>query len=77
MPGATLFTVEYHLHGKPRSFVLRLESMNDAAAWNWAACDAGVAVIPKFGGRGIRPVGKDQAERYGISLVNWRKSDPA
>lgn len=67
-----LYVIEYELHGKHREFVIRLEVMNNAEAWHWASCDAGLGVIPRFGQRNIRKVSRPTAERYGLAEVKWR-----
>ncbi|WP_342212735.1 DUF6555 family protein, partial [Pseudomonas sp. CAH-1] len=40
----------------------------------WAACEAGVGVIPKFTASDIRKVSRPAAERFGITDVQWRRS---
>ncbi|EIK96241.1 hypothetical protein PMM47T1_13153 [Pseudomonas sp. M47T1] len=67
-----LYVIEYRLHGKPATFIIRLEKMDNALAWHWASCDAGVGIIPKFGRQQVRQVSKPMAERYGITEVKWR-----
>ena len=52
MSAVDLYVIEYLLHGKPRSFVIRTKNMNNAEAWQWASCDAGIAPIPRPG-RGL------------------------
>ena len=49
MNNAKLFVIEYTLHGVPKSFIIRLDKMDNAEAWHWASCDAGVGRIPRFG----------------------------
>lgn len=66
-----LFTIQYQLHGQPKSFVIRAIQMSNAEAWHWASCDAGVATIPKFGQHQIKRVSKPMAEKYGITEVRW------
>ena len=66
-----LFTTEYQLHGEPKSFIVRAPRMDNAEAWHWASCDAGVAVIPKFGQHTFKRVSKPMAEKYGITQVRW------
>lgn len=44
-----IYIIEYKLHGKPKSFIVRTRIQNNADAWHWASCDAGVAPIPKPG----------------------------
>ncbi|ONH49933.1 hypothetical protein SAMN04490182_1873 [Pseudomonas cedrina] len=66
-----LFTIRYRLHGEHRSFIVRAAQMNNAEAWHWASCDAGVAVIPRFGQHTLKRVSKPMAEKYGITDVRW------
>lgn len=66
-----LFTIRYRLHGEPKSFIVRAPQMNNAEAWHWASCDAGVAVIPRFGQHIFKRVSKPMAEKYGITDVCW------
>lgn len=42
MLGQKLYVVEYTLRGAERNFVIRLERMDNALAWHWAGCDAGL-----------------------------------
>ena len=41
MTNAKLFVIDYTLHGQPKSFIIRLEKLDNAEAWHWASCDAG------------------------------------
>ncbi|MBH3371876.1 DUF6555 family protein [Pseudomonas putida] len=72
MAGQQLYVIEYELHGEQRTFIIRLEKMDNAAAWHWASCDAGVGIIPRFGQHNIKLVSRPLAERYGVSEVRWR-----
>lgn len=74
MAGQQLYVIEYALHGEYRTFIIRLERMDNAAAWHWASCDAGVGIIPRFGQHSIKKVSRPMAERYGLSDVLWRPS---
>ena len=74
MPTPQLYIIDYRLHGQPRSFIIRLERMDNAEAWHWASCDAGIGIIPKFGREKIRKVSRPMAERYGVTDVSWRRS---
>ena len=69
-----LFVINYKLHGVPKSFIIRSKSMQNADAWHWASCDAGVAPIPRPGRPPLKMVSKPQAEKYGITDVTWRAS---
>lgn len=44
-----LFVINYKLRGVPKSFIIRCKAMQNADAWHWASCDAGVAPIPRPG----------------------------
>ena len=74
MPVSNIYVVAYHLHGEAREFIVRAERMDNAEAWHWAACEAGVGVIPKFTASDIRKVSRPAAERFGITDVQWRRS---
>lgn len=72
MPSPQLYIIDYQLHGQPRSFIIRLETLDNAEAWHWASCDAGIGVIPRFGQHKIKKVSKPMAERYGLENVRWQ-----
>ncbi|CAM3237472.1 DUF6555 family protein [Pseudomonas plecoglossicida] len=74
MPNPQLYIIDYQLHGEPRSFIIRLDRLDNAEAWHWASCDAGIGIIPKFGREKIKKVSRPMAERYGITEVRWRVS---
>lgn len=74
MAGQELYVIEYELQGQHRTFIIRLDRMDNTEAWHWASCDAGVGVIPRFGQHKIKKVSRPMAERYGISNVRWRIS---
>jgi hypothetical protein len=71
-----IFVIEYKLYGEQKSFVIRSKLMNNAEAWQWASCDAGIAPIPKPGRPPLRRFSKPMAERFGITDVKWRESVP-
>jgi len=48
--------------------------MNNAEAWHWASCDAGLGRIPKFGREKVKKVTRSVAEQFGITNVRWRPS---
>lgn len=58
-----LFVINYKLRGVPKSFIIRSKSMQNADAWHWASCDAGVAPIPRPGRPPLKMVSKPQAEK--------------
>lgn len=72
MAGQQLYVIEYELHGEYRTFIIRLERMDNVEAWHWASCDAGVGIIPRFGQHKIKKVSRPMAERYGLTNVRWR-----
>ena len=72
MPALQLYVIEYELHGDHRTFIIRLEKIDNAVAWHWASCDAGVGIIPRFSQQKIKLVSRPMAERYGIANVKWR-----
>lgn len=71
---STLFVIEYMLRDVPKSFIIRAERMNNAEAWHWACCDAGIGIIPRSRYEKVKMVSKPQAERYGLEHVRWRPS---
>ncbi|AVO58385.1 DUF6555 family protein [Pseudomonas chlororaphis] len=74
MNNAKLFVIEYSLHGTPKSFIIRSEKMDNAEAWHWASCDAGVGRIGRFGLERVKKTSKPLAEKFGIENVTWRPS---
>ncbi|WP_085709512.1 MULTISPECIES: DUF6555 family protein [unclassified Pseudomonas] len=74
MSQADIYVIEYDLYGVSKSFVIRTKLMNNAEAWQWASCDAGIAPIPKPGRPPLKRFSKPMAERFGITDVKWRSS---
>lgn len=72
MNNAKLFVIEYTLHGVAKSFIIRQEKMDNAEAWHWASCDAGVGRIGRFGREQVKKTTKPLAEKFGIENVTWR-----
>ncbi|OPA90957.1 hypothetical protein BFW86_09865 [Pseudomonas fluorescens] len=70
----SLYIIEYELHHEPRSFIIRADVMNNAEAWHWACCDAGIGIIPRSRNEKIKRISKPLAERYGLENVRWRPS---
>jgi len=68
------YYVEYLLHGESKSFIIRTSFMNNAEAWQWASCDAGLIPIPKPGRPPLKRFSKPMAERFGLTEVKWRES---
>ncbi|WP_330208608.1 MULTISPECIES: DUF6555 family protein [unclassified Pseudomonas] len=71
---SALYIIEYELHHIPKSFIIRSEVMNNAEAWHWACCDAGIGVIPRSRNDKLKRISKPAAERYGLENVRWRPS---
>lgn len=69
-----LYIIEYELHHTPRSFIIRSEVMNNAEAWHWACCYAGIGIIPRSRNDKLKRISKPMAERYGLENVRWRPS---
>ncbi|UMZ14941.1 hypothetical protein I9018_15090 [Pseudomonas sp. MPFS] len=74
MSQETIYRIQYLLHGQPRFFVIRAKAMDNAKAWHWASCDAGIGIIPKSDRDPVKKVSKPLAEKYGITAVEWSHS---
>jgi hypothetical protein len=71
---AKLFVIDYTQHGAAKSFIIRADNMDNAEAWHWASCDAGVGRIGRFGLEKVRKTSKPMAEKFGIEQVVWRQA---
>lgn len=69
-----LYIIQYRLHGQPKSFIIRSKRMDNAQAWQWASCDAGLTPIPRPGQPPLKRFSRPMAERFGVTEVQWRKS---
>ncbi|SDS66999.1 hypothetical protein SAMN05216598_2349 [Pseudomonas asplenii] len=74
MSTAKLFVIDYTLHGTRKSFIIRSERMDNAEAWHWASCDAGVGRIGRFGREQVKKTSQPIAEKFGIEAVSWRQA---
>ncbi|WP_130908304.1 DUF6555 family protein [Pseudomonas sp. Sample_16] len=74
MSNVDIYVIEYRIYGEPRSFIIRSKLMNNAEAWQWASCDAGIAPIPKPGRPPLKRFTKPMAEKFGITDVKWRET---
>jgi len=72
-----LYIIDYVIHGHSKSFVFRADKMDIAAAWHWASCDAGFGYIPRSSRDKTKKTSRLEAERFGISEVKWRSSEPS
>lgn len=75
MNNAKLFVIDYRLHGEPKSFIIRLEKLDNLEAWHWASCDAGIGRIGRFTREQVKKTSQEQAEKFGLADVQWRRSD--
>lgn len=71
MPNSSHYKIDYLFHGAYKTFYVNADVMNNAEAWNWAAVDAGVGQIAKYRSDKVTKISKPQAERLGISDVQW------
>lgn len=67
----THYRIDYLMNGHYKSFYIRSEHMDSTEAWHWAAVDAGYGHIPKSRTDRVPKTSKPQAERLGISGVQW------
>ncbi|WP_166365193.1 DUF6555 family protein [Pseudomonas akapageensis] len=74
MINAKLYVIDYLLHGTPKSFIIRAERMDNSEAWHWAACDAGIGRIGRYGREKVKKTTRPWAEKFGIADVRWRAS---
>jgi hypothetical protein len=65
------YRIDYLLNGAYKTFYVRADCMNNAEAWHWAAVDAGFGQIPKYRCDKVPKVSKPQAERLGVTDVQW------
>lgn len=74
MNRAGLYVIEYWLHGKPKTFVIRSPKMRNADAWHGACCDAVLAPSPKPSNAPLKMFSKPMAERFGVTNVRWHET---
>ena len=74
MNSAKLFVIDYTLHGTPKSFIIRQTSLNDATAWYWAGCDAGVERIARNERDASKKLSRADMEKKGVANVTWRSA---
>ena len=68
------FRIDYLLNGAYKTFYIRASSMDNAQAWHWATVDAGIGQIPKYRSDPIPRLSKPQAEKHGITNVEWKRA---
>ena len=71
MPPEHHYRIDYLLHGTYKSFYVRAVTMSNAEAWHWATLDAGIGQIPKYRTDPVPKLSKPQAERLGLTNVEW------
>lgn len=65
------YRIDYLLNGGYKTFYIRANKMDNAEAWHWASVDAGYGQLPKYRTDPITKLSKPQAERFGITGVEW------
>ncbi len=65
------YRIAYSLKGSNKTFYIRAAKMDSAEAWHWATVDAGIGQLPKYRSDPVSKLSKPQAERYGITDVEW------
>ncbi|WP_434678824.1 hypothetical protein J3P77_00150 [Pseudomonas sp. R1-18] len=65
------YRIDYLLHGNYKTFYIRAGSMDNQEAWHWATVDAGFGAIPKYRSDRVPKLSKPQAEKLGLSNVEW------
>jgi len=71
MAQSTHYRIDYLLHGAFKSFHVCVPSMDNANAWHWASVDAGFGHIPKYRLDPAPKLSRPQAEKMGITNVEW------
>ncbi|WP_296187860.1 DUF6555 family protein [Pseudomonas sp. UBA1879] len=65
------YRINYLLDGAYKTFYIRAAKMDNAEAWHWASVDAGFGQLPKYRSDPATKLSKPQAERFGITDVEW------
>jgi len=65
------YRIDYLLHGAFKSFRICAAHMDNADAWHWATVDAGFGHIPKYRLDPVPKLSKPQAEKKGVTDVEW------
>lgn len=68
------YRIDYLLKGAYKTLYIRTAKMDNAEAWHWASVDAGFGQIPKYRFDPAPKLTKPQAEKFGISDVEWKKA---
>lgn len=68
------YRIDYLLNGAYKTFYIRAARMDNAEAWHWATVDAGFGQLPKYRSDPTPKLSKPQAEKHGITDVEWRQA---
>lgn len=68
------YRIDYLLQGAYKTFYIRAAKMDNAEAWHWATVDAGIGQLPKYRTDPVSRLSKPQAEKHGITNVEWHKA---
>lgn len=68
------YRIDYLLNGAYKTFYVRSFHMDNPEAWHWATVDAGYGQLPKYRHDPITKLSKPQAERLGITNVEWSRA---
>ncbi|WP_440780092.1 DUF6555 family protein [Pseudomonas syringae] len=68
------YRIDYLLHGSYKTFYIRAGVMDNKEAWHWASVDAGFGAIPKYRSDPVPKLSKPQAEKLGLSNVEWARA---
>lgn len=68
------YRIGYLLNGAYKTFFIRASKMDNAEAWHWASVDAGFGQLPKYRSDPVTKLSKPQAERFGITDVEWARA---
>lgn len=68
------YRIDYLLQGAYKTFYIRASKMDNAEAWHWATVDAGIGQLPKYRTDPVSRLSKPQAEKHGITNVEWSKA---
>lgn len=68
------YRIGYLLNDAYKTFFIRASKMDNAEAWHWASVDAGFGQLPKYRSDPVTKLSKPQAERFGITDVEWARA---
>lgn len=71
MRNSTHYRIDYQFFGTAKSFRICVTTLDNASAWHWATVDAGFRHLPKYRFDPVPKLSKPQAERMGVTNVEW------